>query len=325
MSFLKNKSICLSVIIVLLLLTTGASQYVSAQGRPYKVVSTVAMIGDVVQNIAGRRATVVTLIRTGVDPHLYNPTRSDVQHLQAGDVVFYVGSLLEGRMSRVLDSLGKRNAHIHSLIDFVAAHTTSYDLKRQFMNDPHIWMDSGLWKIAAEGIAEALIQYDPAGKAEYMAGVQRYTERLDELHAYTERVMATVSKPKRVLVTAHDAFAYFGRAYEVRVEGIQGISTESEAGLRRINDIIDLVVAHDIGVVFVESSVNDKNVRSLLEGGRARGHRLRIGGVLYSDAMGGSGSYEGTYIGMVDHNATTIAIALGGQAPQYGMQGKMSR
>ena len=294
------------------------------QAQAYTVVATVAMIGNVAEYIAGPEAEVITLIRSGIDPHLYNPTRSDVQQLQKADVVLYVGSLLEGQMSTVLKSLSRRNEHIHALIDVIAAKTTDGNLRRQFDNDPHVWMDVDLWSAAAEGVASALVKYDRGNSADYMARLRQYIARLERLDDYAQRVIATIPADKRVLITAHDAFAYFGRAYGMRVEGIQGISTESEAGLRRINDLIDLVVERKIGVIFMESSVNDKSARALMEGANARGHRLRIGGVLYSDAMGPAQSYEGTYVGMIDHNVTTIANALGGDVPRYGMYGRLS-
>lgn len=316
------------VLLALMLLAVGGGVGVGqeqgqGQGQGYTVVATVAMIGDVAREIARDRATVVSLVRSGVDPHLYTPTRSDVQQLQRADVVLYVGSLLEGRMSTVLDALSRRNPHIHALIDAVSAGTVDIHLRRAFMNDPHIWMDVQLWRSAAEHISRALTKYDPAGRDAYRRELHRYIEQLDRLHAYAQQAIQSIPARQRLLVTAHDAFAYFGRAYGVRVEGIQGISTESEAGVRRINGLIDLVIERDVGVIFIESSVNDRNVRSLIEGARARGHRLRIGGVLYSDAMGGEGSYEGSYIGMIDHNATTIATTLGGEAPRRGMQGRL--
>jgi manganese/zinc/iron transport system substrate-binding protein len=145
------------------------------------------------------------------------------------------------------------------------------------------------------------------------------------LGAYAKRVLASVSPERRVLISAHDAFKYFGAAYGFEVEGIQGISTESEAGLNRIGALVEFIVSRKIGAIFVESSVSDRNIRALIEGAAARGHKVAMGGELFSDAMGPEGSYEGTYLGMIDHNVTTIARALGGDAPKLGMVGKLSR
>jgi len=290
----------------------------------YRVVATVGMIGDVAEEIVGDAAEVVTLIRSGIDPHLYAPTRRDVQELQNADVVLYVGALLEGRMSSVLDTLAEEKRHIHSLINSVSGRVNNAQFRAQFRNDPHIWMNVNLWKLAAVGIAEALWEYDPERRALYARNLQRYTAELDALHRYTVRVIGSIPAEQRVLITAHDAFAYFGRQYGMRVEGIQGISTESEAGVQRINELVDLIVERDIGAIFVESSVNDKNIRALISRARRRRHKVMIGGVLYSDAMGERGSYEGTYIGMLDHNATTIANALGGSTPPGGMQERLT-
>ncbi|MGD9877811.1 metal ABC transporter solute-binding protein, Zn/Mn family, partial [Desulfococcus sp.] len=153
---------------------------------------------------------------------------------------------------------------------------------------------------------------------------EAYLSNLKTLDDYVRKVIASIPENQRVMITAHDAFSYFGRAYDIEVMGIQGLSTESEAGLKDINRIVDELVRRRIPAVFVETSVSDKNVKALIEGARSRGHSVRIGGTLFSDAMGKAGTYEGTYIGMIDHNATVIARALGGDAPQTGMQGKLT-
>jgi manganese/zinc/iron transport system substrate-binding protein len=186
-------------------------------------------------------------------------------------------------------------------------------------------MDAGGWKRAVEVVRDRLIEFRPALAATFRANAARYLGELNKLDRYVREVVATVPKQSRVLVTAHDAFNYFGRAYDFEVEGIQGISTESEAGLKRIQQLVDMIVARKIAAVFVESTVSDRNVRALIEGARAKGHTVRVGGELYSDAMGAPGTYEGTYVGMIDHNATTIARALGGKTPPRGMQARLSR
>jgi manganese/zinc/iron transport system substrate-binding protein len=173
-------------------------------------------------------------------------------------------------------------------------------------------------------VTGVLAEADPEGRAAYEAGRDAYLAELDRLAAYADEVLASVPESARVLLTAHDAFNYFGRAHGYEVIGIQGISTESEAGLRRVEELVDLIVSRGIGAVFVESSVSDRNVRALVEGAAARGHEVRIGGELFSDAIGPPGTYEGTYVGMIDHNATTIARALGGTAPERGMAGKLA-
>ncbi len=169
-----------------------------------------------------------------------------------------------------------------------------------------------------------MIEAHPEGAETFSANADAYLIKVNELARYTTEVLSTVPVESRVLLSAHDAFNYFGNAYGFEVTGIQGISTESEAGLQRIAELVDLLVDRDIRAVFVETSVSDRNIRALIEGAAAEGHEVIIGGELFSDAMGEPGTYQGTYIGMIDHNATTIATALGGQAPQSGMQGLLN-
>jgi manganese/zinc/iron transport system substrate-binding protein len=180
--------------------------------------------------------------------------------------------------------------------------------------DPHVWMDVSGWLRAIPVVAETLVVYDPVNAQAYRSKAAVYAEQLEALDAYAKEAMSTIPESQRVLVTAHDAFQYLGRAYGIEVRGIQGMSTESEAGVRDLEDLVDFIVERQIPAVFVESSVADKNVRALVEGARARGHDVIIGGSLFSDAMGQAGTYEGTYIGMIDSNVTTITNALGGKA-----------
>jgi manganese/zinc/iron transport system substrate-binding protein len=190
--------------------------------------------------------------------------------------------------------------------------------------DPHLWMDVQGWIKTVEAVAVALAEYDAEGRELYKANAAAYLLELEALHAYAKKSIGSIPKASRVLITAHDAFNYFGRAYDIDVLGIQGISTESEAGLQDIRLLVETIVKRDIKAVFRESSVSDKNIMALVEGAQAQGRDVRIGGELFSDAMGLAGSYEGTYIGMIDHNVTTITRALGGNAPEKGLNGKLS-
>ncbi|MFV1994620.1 MAG: metal ABC transporter solute-binding protein, Zn/Mn family, partial [Verrucomicrobiales bacterium] len=196
------------------------------------------------------------------------------------------------------------------------------DAKQHY--DPHVWMDVSGWMLALEVVADALSDYDPANADFYSANAEALAGEMSRLDDYARRCIGSIPENQRVLVTAHDAFNYMARAYGLVVRGIQGISTESEAGVRDIEDLVSFLVEENIPAVFVESSVSDKNVRALVEGAAARGHRVRIGGELFSDAMGAAGTYEGTYVGMIDHNVTIITRALGGEAPAGGMAGKLS-
>jgi len=189
-------------------------------------------------------------------------------------------------------------------------------------HDPHVWMDVAGWTKAARVMTTTLVKFDPAHAAEYEPRSLAYVAQLEELDAYARTSLSSIPARRRVLVTAHDAFSYMARAYGLEVRGIQGISTESEAGLKDIEDLVRFMVDRKIPAVFVETSVSE-NIRALIEGARAVGHEVRIGGSLFSDAMGAAGTYEGTYIGMIDHNVTTIARALGGNAPEKGLNGKL--
>jgi len=288
------------------------------------LVATTGMVTDAVRNVAGDRAEVVGLIGSGVDPHLYSPTRGDVARLLEADVIFYNGLLLEGKMTDALIRAATAGKPVHAVTELL---DESYLLEpEEFagLHDPHVWMDPAAWAQTVNVIRDRLVEFDPDGAAEYEANAAAYRVRIEELDAYAERVLASVPEPQRVLVTAHDAFNYFGRRFGYEVVGIQGISTESEAGVRDIERLVDMLVERQIGAVFVESTVSERHVNALVTGARARGHEVVIGGELYSDAMGDAGTYEGTYMGMIDHNVTTIARALGGEAPERGLHGRLS-
>jgi manganese/zinc/iron transport system substrate-binding protein len=285
-----------------------------ADAGPYTIVCTIGMIADVVRNVAGEYAVVEGIIGEGVDPHLYKPTRGDVVKLSQADVVFYNGLLLEGKMTEVLESVARTGKTVQAVTDGIVENTDYLLSGGSGHHDPHVWMDVSGWMQVVRVVTATLQTYDPARAETYATHAADYLEQLALLHRYAKAAMATIPETQRILVTAHDAFNYLGRAYGIEVRGIQGVSTESEAGVRDLEDIVDFIVARKIPAVFVETSVADKNVRALVEGTQARGHRLVIGGSLYSDAMGQTGTYEGTYIGMIDHNVTTIANALGGVA-----------
>ena len=320
----KIKRISWLMAAISLVLTIGAPPLSAAyNGKyPYRVGATVGMIADIVKQVAGDRARVTNIIGTGVDPHLFNPTRSDVAVLLKSDIVFYAGLLLEGQMTDVLVKISRKRP-VYAVTELLKK---SYLIQEPSTNhsDPHVWMDVRGWMKAVAVVTAALAEFDPDGAAGYKTNSAAYLVKLERLDAYARRVIGSIPADQKIMVTAHDAFRYMERAYGIEVMGIQGISTESEAGLKDINGIVDLLVQRKIPAVFVESSVSDKNVKALLEGAKSRGQIVKIGGELFSDAMGKAGSYEGTYIGMIDHNATTIARALGGQAPERGLNGKLA-
>lgn len=291
---------------------------------PFQASATVGMIADIVKNVAGDRAEVAGMIGEGVDPHLYKPTTSDIKALQSADIVFYNGLMLEGKMGDVLVRVARDGKPVYAVTEEILAQGDYVMTNDQEHYDPHVWMDVQGWIRAAGVVAKGLSEYDPAGAATYAANAAAYKAELEKLDAYVKKVIGSIPAERRVLVTAHDAFNYMARAYGLEVRGIQGISTESEAGVKDIEDLVAFLVERKIPAIFVESSVSDKNIKALAEGAKAKGHEVIIGGELFSDAMGIAGSYEGTYIGMIDHNATTIARALGGDAPAKGMHGKLT-
>lgn len=322
--WLRSLGCTLLLAAVALPFTACAAEEKKKLPAPYTIVTTCGMVTDIVRQVAGDNAKVVGLLGEGVDPHLYKPTRDDVVQLTRADVVFYSGLMLEGRMTDVFLKISRKGTPVFAVTDQLDEKFLLEPEEFKGHTDPHVWMDVSGWRAAVLAVAQSLRDLDPAHTAAYNGNANRYLAQLDELDAYAKRVLASIPKDRRVLITAHDAFNYFGRAYGIEVRGIQGISTESEAGVADINRLVDFIVARKIPALFVESSVSDKNIRALVEGCHARGHEVKIGGQLFSDAMGAPGSYEGTYVGMIDHNVTLIARALGGEAPEKGLHGKLT-
>ncbi|MFO0916065.1 MAG: zinc ABC transporter substrate-binding protein [Pirellulales bacterium] len=300
----------------------GANGSASSRG-PLRVVVTVGMVGDLVREVGGPHIAVTQLMGAGVDPHLYKATRDDVQAIMAADGVIYSGLMLEGKLADTLQKISSQKP-VFAVTDQLPHDRLLSDAATPDHPDPHVWMDVSAWSECVLRVASILSQLDPAHAADFNQAAEAYRLRLQRLHAYGVQSISTIPASKRVLVTSHDAFRYFGRAYGLEVEGIQGISTESEAGLQRINALVDLLVNRQVEAVFVESSVPRKNVDALVDGVRARGHQIHIGGELFSDAMGSAGTYEGTYEGMLDHNITLVTRSLGGQADPRGLNGKLT-
>jgi manganese/zinc/iron transport system substrate-binding protein len=295
------------------------------KARSIRIVTTVGMVTDIVRQVVGDRAEVIGLLNEGVDPHLYKPTREDVKQLSDADVVFYGGLMLEGRMEEALKKLRRADKPVVAVAESLDQSTLRKPAEFEGHFDPHVWMDVKLWSQCVVAVAKAMCEFDADHADEYQQRADHYQRQLEQLDAYARQVIESIPEQQRVLVTAHDAFGYFGRAYGMEVKSVQGISTESEAGVADINALVDFLVGRKIGALFVESSVSDKGLRAVIEGAMQRGWKVKIGGELFSDAMGSAGTYEGTYIGMIDHNATTIARELAGQVPEGGMNGKLSK
>jgi len=292
-----------------------------AQGRPPFLLTTTAILADAVRAVAGPGPRVESLMGEGVDPHLFRPTRADTAKLLAADLVVLNGYRLEGRMEEVLARLAAAGRRVLAMAEQLPRESLRAHPEYPDAADPHVWMDPLLWAQAAATLPAALEPLLP--RSALAANLAAYQARLQRLHDYAARALGGIPGPQRVLVTAHDAFGYFARRYDLAIDSIQGLSTEAEASLIRIEAIVAMLVARRVPAVFAETSVPDRAVRSLIEGAAARGHRVRLGGNLFSDSMGPAGTYTGTLEGMLDHNVTTIARALGGSAPAAGMNGRL--
>jgi manganese/zinc/iron transport system substrate-binding protein len=285
----------------------GAAADVS--GRKLRVVTTTGMIADIAANVGGDRVEVTSLMGPGVDPHLYKASEGDVLRLGRADVIFYNGLHLEAKMAEVIERMSDRT--------MVAAVTEGVDRAEllrpaafEGQYDPHVWFDVGMWMQATEAVRDTLATRDPDHADTYRANAERYLAELSSLDAYVRERAATVPPEQRVVITAHDAFNYFGRAYGFDVRGLQGISTAAEAGTADVRELADFIADRKIRALFIESSVPVRNVEAVQAAVRARGWEVVIGGELYSDAMGTAGTPDGTYQGMVRHNIDTIADAL---------------
>lgn len=291
---------------------------------PLNVVATTGMIADATRQIGGDAVVVKALMGPGVDPHSYRQTRSDIVAMTRADVTLWHGLYLEAQMEDFFHKLA-RQRQVFPVAEALPKEQLLAHADYENRYDPHVWMAPGLFNGVVTEIGRVLGQVRPEMADVFAANAQAYAARLGDLDVYARHTLEQVPPEQRVLLTAHDAFGYFGRAYDFEVIGIQGISTESEAGLHRVSALVDTIVTRGLSAVFVESSVSDRNMRALVEGAAARGHDVRVGGELFSDAMGQDGNYEGTYIGMIDHNVTTIARALGADVPAGGMSGQLNQ
>ena len=306
-----KKIVALIFVLLLLVACGGGETPAEDDGRLY-IVATIGMITDVVQNVGGEHVRVDGLMGPGTDPHLYVATASDVDKLQTADVIFYNGLFLEAQMEDILEQLGerKRVVPVAGSID-PARLLASPSYADEF--DPHVWFDVTLWQEAVVEVRETLSEVDPENAADYAANAEAYLAELAQLHEYVQEQTARVPENQRVLITAHDAFSYFGRAYGFDVRGLQGISTASEASTADVQELADFIAENQIRAIFVESSVPVRNVEAVQAAVQDRGFDVVIGGELFSDAMGDFETPEGTYLGMVRHNVDTIVSALLGE------------
>jgi manganese/zinc/iron transport system substrate-binding protein len=297
--------------LVLSLVLTGFAPLARAQGAaPIRITTTTGMIADLAENIGGDRVEVESLMGPGVDPHLYKPSAGDIRRLEEADLIFYNGLELEGRMTDILVKIARAGTPTVPVAENIPE-----DLLReppQFAGkyDPHIWFDVTLWQMAAQRVKDELATIDPASDALYQANLEAYLAELDELHTYVQEQILRIPEGKRVLITAHDAFGYYGEQYGIDVRGLQGMSTATEATAGDIQALAEFIAERQIPAIFVESSVPPATIEAVQEAVRDRGFDVVIGGQLFSDAMGAAGTPEGTYLGMVRFNTDTIVGAL---------------
>ena len=294
-------------------LAFGPARAVSRQNDPIRVTTTVGMIADAVRNIGGDRVDVTALMGPGIDPHLYSPGASDIDALGDADIIFYGGLELEGRMTDILDQMPQLGIPTIGVGDQTPEDKLLTPPEFEGKPDPHIWFSVPLWKIAVDIMRNGLIEHFPDDAGTFEANAAAYQEELDALDAYVREQTETVPEDIRVLITAHDAFGYFGEEYGYEVYGIQGLSTATEAGAGDIQDLAGMIVERHIPAIFVESTVPPATIEALQEACRAQEWDVAIGGQLYSDAMGENGTPEGTYLGMFEHNIDTITGALTGE------------
>ncbi len=293
---------------------TNGPQRTDVAGRTVQAVATTSMIADLVREIGGDRVEVEGLMGPGVDPHLYRASEGDVTRMTGADIIFFNGLHLEGKMAEVLEQVESRGIMASAVAEALPEDTLLAPPEFLGNFDPHVWMDVGLWKYAAEAVADGLASLDTTHAEEYRTRLAHYLVRMDSLDTWVRNRLSDVSVDKRVLVTAHDAFNYFGRAYGFEVKGLQGISTATEAGAADVQGLAEFVAERQIPAMFVESSVPPRSIEAVQAAVRSRGFDVQIGGNLYSDALGSAASGHNTYEGMIRHNVNTIADALMAQS-----------
>ncbi len=302
-------SLCLIAILVFMGCDSKRKPPDASVGGKLRVVTTIGMITDIVKNVGGERVEVTGLMGPGVDPHLYKASAGDVQRLTSAQLIFYNGLHLESKMGDILAKMSG-NTKTVAVTDAVDRSLLLTPPEFEGQYDPHLWFDVALWMKAVGKVRDTLSEFDSDNTLMYWTNAERYLAKLTELHAYVKAQAERVPPEQRILVTAHDAFNYFGKAYGFEVRGLQGISTATEAGIADVQELATFIAKKRTPAIFVESSVSPRSLKAVQAAVNSKGFNVEIGGQLYSDAMGNDGTPEGTYIGMVRHNIDTIVTAL---------------
>ncbi len=293
----------------LLLFGCSAQSNATEEKKEGVVVATTGQIADAIKEISGDHLSVSALMGPGVDPHLYKATQSDLTKLDKAEVIFYNGLHLEGQMLDIFEQMAKDKTVLAVGEKLDEKHLLASD-NEAMLHDPHIWFNIELWKQVVVAIGDTLVEEYPQYKADFETNEAAYLKELEELQTYAKDRVSEIPEDQRILVTAHDAFNYFGASQGFDVRGLQGLSTDSEYGVKDVQEMVNFLVDNNIKAIFVESSVSDKAMNAVIEGAKQQGHDIVIGGELFSDAMGAEGTKEGTYIGMYQHNIDTIVDAL---------------
>ena len=308
--------IYISVCLIGILLCSGCDP----KGQPdtvtddkLRVVTTIGMITDIVKNVGGKQVEVTGIVEPGVDPHFYNPTVKDVETFGSAHIIFYNGLQLEAKMADVLGKMSRDKLTV-AVTDGVDRSLLLTPLEYEGLYDPHLWFDVKLWMQAVEKVRNVLSEFDVDNTVRYRSNAESYLTKLMELDEYVKSQVERVPSQQRVLVTAHDCFNYFGKAYGFEVRGLQGISTASEIGIADVQELATFIAERHISAIFVESSVSSQSLVAVKAAVKSKGYDVKIGGVLFTDAMGSEGTPEGTYIGMIRHNIDTIVHGLIGES-----------
>lgn len=302
------KNLYIWVVSYCTLIVVGCTDNSKKDDGSLTIVTTTGIIGDCIGEIVGEQAEVISLMGAGVDPHLYKATQGDLEKLSNADIIVYNGLHLEGKMAKMLENYAKQKP-VFALGDYVTQSSLKKVDEVSDLVDPHIWFNPEVWLEGLQGVAIGLNKLEGLGNT--MLNFEDYKkEVLTTSENLTELLDSNLREDKRILITSHDAFSYFGDAYGFQVRGLQGISTAAEYGAKDVKSLIDFVIDNDIKAVFVETSVSDKNLKAVIEGAKARGYNLKIGGTLYSDALGDQGTGANHYIGMLTSNVETVIAGL---------------
>lgn len=307
---MKLKTTLAMVPVVIVMAACGGGAPAPTDSGAVRVVATTNIVGDLVRTIGGPNVEVEALMGPGIDPHLYKASAGDVRRMSSAEAIFYSGVHLEGKMSEVLERMGERGMRTVAVAECVPEENLIESTGFSGLHDPHVWFDVALWSQTVGCVVETLAVLDPDHADAYRERAASYVNELVALDGWVRERVEDLAPEQRVLVTAHDAFGYFGRAYGFEVRGLLGVSTASEAGTSDVQNLAGFIVEHEIPAIFVETSVPPRYVQALQEAVRARGFGVEIGGSLYSDALGNPGTPAGTYAGTVRANVETIVTAL---------------